>query len=97
MPNSRGAEKRGRSSRFAASMRCCSRSRIHGWGGIGGFLFSGIFVLASSPGGYAFLGLSTVFGLAGAACAGGSLALARRAEDRAALDTEGLSSRGRLL
>jgi hypothetical protein len=78
-------------------MRCCSRSRIHGWGGIGGFLFSGIFVLAASLGGYAFLRLGTVFALAGAERAGGSLALVRRAEDRAALDTEGLSSRGRLL
>lgn len=66
------------------------------WGGVGGFLFSGFFVLAASLGGYAFLGLGTVFGLAGAACAAGSLALARRAEEPAALETGGLSSRGRL-
>lgn len=64
-----------------------SLPRFAGWGAVGGFLLSAIFVLAvafaEDP---AFLGnlvvLGPIFALAGAGCAAGSLALARRAEDR---------------
>ncbi len=61
--------------------------RFAAWGGVGGVLFAGFFVLAASLGGEVFLGLSVVFALAGAGCAAGSLALARLAEDRDLLDT----------
>lgn len=62
-----------------------SLPRFAAWGGVGGFLFSAIFVvgmtLAEGP---SFLGnlvvLGPVFALAGAGSAAGSLALARRAE-----------------
>jgi hypothetical protein len=52
------------------------------WGGVGGLLFAGIFVVAAALGIEAFLGLGIVFALAGAGCASGSLALARRVDDR---------------
>ncbi|MEX2529180.1 MAG: hypothetical protein WD960_00270 [Gemmatimonadota bacterium] len=62
-----------------------SLPRFAAWGGVGGLLFSAIFVggvaLAEGP---SFLGnlvvLGPVFALAGAGSAAGSLALARRAE-----------------
>lgn len=50
------------------------------WGAVGGLLLSGPFVLAAGLGGE-FLALGTVFALAGAGCAAGSLALARMAGD----------------
>ena len=56
------------------------------WGGVGGLLLSGIFVLAAGLGGDTFLVLGPVFALSGAGCAAGSLALARMAEDRELLD-----------
>ncbi len=56
------------------------------WGGIGGLLFAGIFVLVAALGIEAFLGLGTVFALAGAGCASGSLALARRVDDRGLIE-----------
>jgi hypothetical protein len=65
-----------------------SLPRFAGWGALGGLLFSGIFVLAAGLGGEAFLGLGAVFALSGAACAAGSLALARRAEDRESLGAD---------
>ena len=55
------------------------------WGGVGGLLFAGIFTAAAALGFGTFLGLGVVFALAGAGCASGSLALARRADDRALL------------
>lgn len=56
------------------------------WGAVGGVLFSAVFVPIASLGAGAFLGLGALFGLSGAASAAGSLALARMAEDRPALD-----------
>jgi hypothetical protein len=50
------------------------------WGGAGGFLLSIIFVPVAGLGGEALL-LAPLFTLAGAACASGSLALARMAKD----------------
>ncbi len=55
-----------------------SLPRFAAWGGIGGLLLSGIFVLAAALGGEALLVLGPVFALAGAGSAAGSLALARR-------------------
>ncbi len=63
-----------------------SLPRFAVWGGVGGLLLSGIFVLAAALGGDAFLVLSPVFALSGAGSAAGSLALARMAEDRELLD-----------
>jgi drug/metabolite transporter (DMT)-like permease len=60
--------------------------RFAAWGAVGGAAFAAIFVLAAGLGGEALLGLGAVFGLASAACAAGSLALARRAADPASLD-----------
>lgn len=51
------------------------------WGGLGGILFSAVFVPLAGLGPGAFLGLGALFGASGAACAAGSLALARMAED----------------
>jgi len=63
-----------------------SLPRFAMWGAVGGLLLSGIFVLAVALGGGALWGeilvLGPVFALAGAASAAGSLALARKAEDR---------------
>lgn len=53
--------------------------RFAAWGAVGGFLLSGIFVLAAGLL-QEFLFLGPLFALAGAASAAGSLALARRAE-----------------
>jgi hypothetical protein len=62
-----------------------SLPRFAAWGAVGGLLLSGIFALAAGLGGE-FLVLGPVFALSGAGCAAGSLALARRAEDRESLD-----------
>jgi len=56
------------------------------WGGVGGVLLSAVFVFATGLEAGAFLGLGVLFGLSGAGCAAGSLALARMAEDRQLLD-----------
>jgi hypothetical protein len=61
-----------------------SLPRFAAWGGVGGFLLS--VVLAFALGGDAFPVLGPLFALSGAGCAAGSLALARRAEDRELLD-----------
>ena len=58
-----------------------SLPRFAMWGGGGGLLLSGIFVLAGGPVG-GFLVLGPIFALSGAGCAAGSLALARMADDR---------------
>jgi len=63
-----------------------SLPRFAAWGGVGGFLFSGILVFVAALGADVLLVLGPVFALSGAGCAAGSLALARRAEDRALLD-----------
>jgi hypothetical protein len=65
--------------------------RFAGWGAVGGFLLSAIFVLAVAlVEDITFLSnlvvLGPVFATAGAASAAGSLALARMAEDRELLD-----------
>jgi len=62
-----------------------SLPRFAAWGGVGGFLLSGIFAWAAGLGGE-FLVLGPVLALAGAGSAAGSLALARRAEERELLD-----------
>ena len=62
-----------------------SLSRFAAWGAVGGLLLSGILVLVTGLGGE-FLVLGPVFALAGAGCATGTLALARRAEQRELLD-----------
>ena len=63
-----------------------SLPRFAGWGAVGGLLLSAAFVLAAGLGGDLILILGPVFALSSAACAAGSLALARMAEDRVALD-----------
>ena len=68
-----------------------SLPRFAGWGAAGGFLLSAIFVLAVAlVEDITFLSnlvvLGPIFAVGGAACAAGSLALARRAEDRELLD-----------
>ena len=55
-----------------------SLPRFAGWGAAGGLLLSSAIVLLSGEGG--FLGLGTVFAIAGATSAAGTLALARRGE-----------------
>ena len=65
-----------------------SLPRFAGWGAVGGLLFSGIFVLAAGLGGDVLLVLGPVFALSSAASAAGSLALARKAEDRELLDAD---------
>jgi hypothetical protein len=58
-----------------------SLPRFAGWGALGGLLLSGIVALAAGPGAE-LLVLSPVFAAAGAISAAGTLALARRAEER---------------
>ena len=57
------------------------------WGGVGGLLLSGAFILAAGLRGDLILVLGPVFALSSAASAAGSLALARRADDRELLDS----------
>ena len=63
-----------------------SLSRFAGWGAVSGLLLSGIFVVAAALRGATPLGEFLVFGppltIAGAVCAAGSLAMARRADGR---------------
>lgn len=63
-----------------------SLPRFAAWGGVGGLVFSAIFVLVAPLGGDALLLLGPLFALSGAGCAAGSLAVARMAEDGEALD-----------
>lgn len=63
-----------------------SLPRFAAWGGLGGALFAAVFVAVAGLGVEALVGLGVVFGGASAACAAGSLALARRAEDRDLLE-----------
>jgi len=64
-----------------------SLPRFAGWGAVGGLLLSGILAWAAGLGGE-YLVLGPVFALSGAACAAGSLALARRAEKPDLLDVD---------
>jgi hypothetical protein len=61
-----------------------SLSRFAGWGAVSGLVLSGIFVVAAALRGGSVWGEFLVFGpslaMASAACAAGSLAVARRAE-----------------
>lgn len=79
-----------------------SLSRVAAWGAAGGFLLSATFVLGVSLAGdpaflWNLLVVGPVFAAAAAGSAAGSLALARRAQDRASLEApedvtaEGLS------
>jgi hypothetical protein len=68
-----------------------SLPRFAGWGAVGGFLLSAIFVVAVAlTEDITFLSnllvLGPVFAVAGAGSAAGSLAMARRAEDRGLLE-----------
>lgn len=63
-----------------------SLPRFAGWGAVGGVVFSGVFVAVAGLGGAALAVLAPVFAVASAACASGSLALARRADDQNLLD-----------
>ena len=63
-----------------------SLPRFAGWGAVSGLLLTGIFVVGAAIRGESLWGEFLVFGpglaIAGAVCAAGSLALARRAERR---------------
>ena len=61
-----------------------SLTRFAVWGGVGGLLFS--ILMAAALGGDALLVLGPIFAVAGAGCAAGSLALARRARTGELLD-----------
>jgi hypothetical protein len=56
------------------------------WGGLGGLLLSGAFILAAGLEGSLILVLAPVFALSSAASAAGSLALARRVDEAELLD-----------
>ena len=59
-----------------------SLPRFAGWGAVGGLLLSGIWARVASLGWGDVLAITPAFAIACAACASGSLALARRAERR---------------
>ena len=59
-----------------------SLPRFAGWGAISGILLSAVFTRIASLGATDVLAITPVFAVACAACASGSLALARRAERR---------------
>jgi hypothetical protein len=63
-----------------------SLPRFAGWGAVGGLLLSGVVVLAAGP--EQFVVLGPVFALAGAISAAGTLALARRTEERELLEAK---------
>jgi hypothetical protein len=59
-----------------------SLPRFAGWGAAGGLLLSALFVRGASYGWGQIAGISSLFALASAGCAAGSLVLARRATSR---------------
>jgi len=66
-----------------------SLPRFAGWGAMGGVLLSALFARAASLGWGDVLAVAPTFALASAACASGSLALARRAVRRELPDSRG--------
>jgi uncharacterized membrane protein YdcZ (DUF606 family) len=66
-----------------------SLPRFAAWGALGGLLLSALFIRGASLGWGEVLALSTTFAVACAACASGSLALARRAVRRELPDIRG--------
>jgi hypothetical protein len=73
-----------------------SLPRFAAWGAMGGFLLSAIFARAASLGPGDVLAIAPTFAAACAACASGSLALARRAASRELLDIRRDSAEARL-
>lgn len=63
-----------------------SMPRFALWGGVGALLFSVGFVFVAGIGAQALVFLGPIFGISGAVCAAGSLALARMAEDPAEIE-----------
>jgi hypothetical protein len=72
-----------------------SLPRFAAWGAVGGLLLAVLFVLAAGLG-EGILVLGPVFALSSAACAAGSLALARRAGEPSSLGSGSDVSRGRI-
>ena len=66
-----------------------SLPRFAAWGAMGGLLLSALFIRGASLGWGAVLGIPTTFAVACAACASGSLAVARRAGPRELPDIRG--------
>lgn len=73
-----------------------SRPRFAGWGATSGLLLSALFVRGASLGWGEVLTISATFALAGAVCAAGSLAVARRAVGRALPDGRGATAAAEL-
>lgn len=66
-----------------------SLPRFAAWGAMGGLLLSGVFAIAASLGWGDVLAVAPTLALAGAVCATGSLAVARRGVTRASPDSRG--------
>ena len=73
-----------------------SLPRFAAWGALGGLLLSALFIRGASLGSGEVLAISTTFAGACAACASGSLALARRAVRRELPDIRGDSAEAEL-
>jgi hypothetical protein len=69
-----------------------SLPRFAAWGAIGGLLLAVMFIPVAGLGADVLLGLGPLFALSGAGCAAGTLALARRGEDRERLSAGGNGS-----
>jgi hypothetical protein len=74
-----------------------SLPRFAAWGAMGGLLLSALFVRGTSLGWGEVLGISATFALASAACASGSLAVARRAVLRELPDVRGDTTEAELV
>ncbi len=73
-----------------------SLPRVAGWGALGGLLLSALWANAASLGWGDVLVIAPTFALASAACASGSLALARRAARRELPDIRGETAEAEL-
>jgi hypothetical protein len=73
-----------------------SLPRFAAWGAMGGLLLAALFIRGASLGWGEVLAISTTFAVACAACASGSLALARRAVRRELPDSRGDSAAAEL-